>query len=167
MKHQNAKRASSLKAVAAFLGFFFAAAHGQQDIIDNIKPVASVCLAGQACVGSTVGGAVAATSNSNSNNTAAAAPTAPAAEPVAAQEVVASFDVEATYQLSCFACHATGAAGAPKLGDSEAWGERMEKGMDAVMANVINGVNAMPPKGMCMTCSDGNLREIVDYMLAQ
>ena len=45
------------------------------------------------------------------------------------------------------------AAGAPILGDIEAWDSRMKKGMDAVMNNVINGVNAMPAKGMCMDCS--------------
>ena len=32
----------------------------------------------------------------------------------------------------------------------------MEKGMDAVMNNVINGVNAMPAKGMCMNCSEAD-----------
>ena len=43
----------------------------------------------------------------------------------------------------------------------------MEKGMDAVMANVINGINAMPARGLCMDCTDNELRAIVDYMIAQ
>lgn len=43
----------------------------------------------------------------------------------------------------------------------------MAKGMDAVMENVINGVNAMPARGICMSCSDEQLRQVVDYMLAQ
>jgi cytochrome c5 len=77
------------------------------------------------------------------------------------------FDVVGTYQISCFACHASGAAGAPLLGDLEAWNSRMEKGMDAVMANVITGINAMPAKGLCMDCTDNELRAIVDYMIAQ
>ncbi|MCH1599832.1 MAG: c-type cytochrome, partial [Pseudomonadales bacterium] len=71
------------------------------------------------------------------------------------------------YQMNCFACHGTGAAGAPMLGDSEAWDARMEKGMEAVMANAINGVGAMPARGICMSCSDDDLQQVVEYMLAQ
>ena len=78
-----------------------------------------------------------------------------------------SFDAAAAYQQSCFACHASGAAGAPLLGDAAAWAIRTEKGMEAVMSNVINGFNAMPAKGMCMDCSDADLKAIVDFMIAQ
>ena len=78
------------------------------------------------------------------------------------------FDVEATYMMSCFACHSTGAAGAPKVGDgnSDAWGPRMEKGMDAVVANAINGLNSMPAKGLCFTCTDEALAALVVYMVS-
>jgi cytochrome c5 len=37
--------------------------------------------------------------------------------------------------------------------------------MDAMMANVINGVNAMPAKGMCFDCTDADLRALVDWMI--
>jgi cytochrome c5 len=84
-----------------------------------------------------------------------------------AVEVASEFDAEAAYQMSCNACHGTGAAGAPMLGDSGAWEPRLEKGMEALMANVVNGVGAMPARGICMTCSDDDLQAIVDYMLAQ
>jgi len=43
----------------------------------------------------------------------------------------------------------------------------MEKGMDAIMVNVMNGINAMPAKGLCMTCSADDLQEIVNYMVAK
>lgn len=78
------------------------------------------------------------------------------------------FDVEASYMASCFACHSTGAAGAPKVGpgNAEAWAPRMEKGMDAVVANAITGMNAMPPKGLCFTCTDDDLRALVEYMVS-
>ena len=77
------------------------------------------------------------------------------------------FDAEATYMMSCFACHSTGAAGAPKVGDgnAEAWAPRMEKGMDAVVANAINGINSMPAKGLCFTCTDEDLAALVAYMV--
>jgi len=142
-------------------------AAAQQSIEENVRPAGNVCLAGQPCVGSTAGSASAAPAPAR-----AAAPVAAvveeAVETVAAAVVeVAAFDLESTYQMSCFACHGTGAAGAPILGDAEAWAPRMEKGMDAVMANVVNGVNAMPPKGLCFTCTDEDLAALVGYMSSQ
>jgi len=140
-------------------------AAAQQSIEDNVRPAGQVCLAGKPCVGSTAGEAPV----RSAALVKAAAPIAAVIEEVVEEviEAVASFDVESTYQMSCFACHGTGAAGAPLLGDADAWTERMEKGMDAVMVNVVNGVNAMPPKGLCMTCSDDNLRTLVNYMINQ
>ena len=78
------------------------------------------------------------------------------------------FDAEATYMMSCFACHSTGAAGAPKVGpgNADAWAPRVEKGMDAVVANAINGLNTMPPKGLCFTCTDEDLAALVQYMVS-
>ena len=145
-------------------------AAAQQSVEDNVRPAGQVCLAGQACVGSTSGSASAPVAPVKS--TRAAAPVAAVVEAVVEEvaEVaaeVAAFDVESTYQMSCFACHGTGAAGAPILGDAEAWASRMEKGMDAIMLNVVNGVNAMPPKGLCFTCTDDDLAAIVAYMFSQ
>ena len=79
----------------------------------------------------------------------------------------ASTDGQKIYQKSCQACHATGAAGAPKLGDKEAWAPRIAKGNDALLSSVKNGLKAMPPKGTCMSCSDDELRAAVDYMVGQ
>lgn len=90
---------------------------------------------------------------------AAAAPVASAATELAPGEEV--------YQKSCMSCHATGAAGAPKLGDADAWAPRIAKGMDTVMSNVTNGLNAMPPKGLCMTCSEDELKDAVDFMISR
>ena len=157
-----------------------------QNVADNIRPVGSVCLAGQACVG-TVAGAMTEASVADAAEPAleaAAATVAEAAEvaeeateaaaepaaDAAPMEVAAAateFDAAGAYQMSCNACHGTGAAGAPMLGDAEAWEARMEKGMEALMSNVINGVGAMPARGICMTCSDDDLQAIVNYMLAQ
>ena len=71
---------------------------------------------------------------------------------------------EEIYQTKCSACHATGAAGAPKFGDAAAWAARIEKGSEALYASALKGVNAMPPKGMCMECSNDEIRAAVDYM---
>ena len=77
------------------------------------------------------------------------------------------FNAETTYMASCFACHSTGAAGAPKVGAGNAavWETRLEKGLDTVVANAINGVNTMPAKGLCFTCTDDDLRAVVEYMV--
>ena len=53
------------------------------------------------------------------------------------------FNAQQKYMASCFACHSTGAAGAPKVGAgmSAEWEPRLEKGLDAVVQNAINGIN--------------------------
>ena len=77
------------------------------------------------------------------------------------------FNPEQKYMASCFACHSTGAAGAPKVGDGMAveWEPRLEKGLDAVVANTVNGLNTMPAKGLCFDCTEDDLRAIVQYMI--
>lgn len=141
-----------------------------QSTAENIRPVGRLCLMGQNCVGAkvestTTEGSSKASDPSNENRSEELQGGANINDSPIQME--ADFDVASAYQTSCFACHATGAAGAPLLGDIEAWNSRMEKGMDAVMANVINGVNAMPAKGLCMNCTDNELQEIVGYMISQ
>jgi cytochrome c5 len=96
---------------------------------------------------------------------------APAAEPEAAAEpaaeATAAADGEKTYQTFCQVCHAAGVANAPKLGDKEAWAPRIAKGNDVLLSSVVNGLNAMPPKGTCMTCSEDDLRAAMQYMVDQ
>ena len=65
---------------------------------------------------------------------------------------------EEVYNKFCFACHATGVGGAPKKGDAADWAPHLAKGNDAIWKSVINGLNAMPPKGTCMNCSDDELK---------
>jgi cytochrome c5 len=69
------------------------------------------------------------------------------------------------YETACMACHATGAAGAPKVGDKAAWAPRLKKGADVMHANAIKGIGAMPPKGGA-TASDAEVSAAVDYMAA-
>ena len=54
---------------------------------------------------------------------------------------------EAVYNAACAACHATGAAGAPKFGDAGAWGPRIAQGYDTVLKHAVEGIRAMPAKG--------------------
>jgi cytochrome c5 len=73
-------------------------------------------------------------------------------------------DAPEKYQRSCFACHSSGAAGAPKTGDAAAWEPRMAKGMDAMVASVKNGLNAMPATGLCGDCTDEEYKALIEYM---
>jgi len=74
---------------------------------------------------------------------------------------------EEVYNSVCMACHATGVSNAPKLGDQAAWQERYAKGQETLMNSVINGFNAMPPRGGNPDLSDEELQRAIDYMLAE
>ena len=77
-------------------------------------------------------------------------------------------DAAATYQLVCYACHGTGQAHAPIVGEAIEWEIRLEKGMDTLVKNTIEGLNGvMPARGFCAVCSDENLKAIVEYMIEQ
>jgi cytochrome c5 len=54
---------------------------------------------------------------------------------------------EQVFQAQCGACHATGAAGSPKLGDAGAWGPRIGKGFDALLNSALKGKGNMGPQG--------------------
>jgi cytochrome c5 len=116
-------------------------------VLENIKPVGQVYIAGQP-----------------------GAPQAAAAEPAAAGGEAAAAEPksgEQVYQSNCMACHATGAAGAPKMGDAAAWAPRIAKGIDVLLTSATNGLNAMPPKGLCMACSQDELKGAIEYMVSK
>ena len=71
------------------------------------------------------------------------------------------------YSAHCFACHTAGVAGAPKIGVLEEWEPRLAKGRAVLMATTKNGINAMPPMGTCMDCSDEELQSAIDHMLVK
>jgi len=108
-------------------------------IEERIQPYSQVCVAGDdACAG---GASVAVASGPRSG--------------------------EAVYNAACMACHATGAAGAPKVGDAGAWSDRIARGIDALYASGIDGVpgTGMIPRGGCANCSDEEITAAVDYMV--
>lgn len=72
---------------------------------------------------------------------------------------------KAIYSTACFACHMTGAAGAPKLDDKAAWAPRIAQGMETLVASSLNGKGAMPPKGGRADLADADIRAAVAYMV--
>lgn len=133
-------RARALIVIAALLAALPAIAlpPGTEDEIRaRLMPAGEVCMQGDEC-----GSATAAASGGG------------------------TMDGEGVYNQFCFACHAAGVSGAPKLGESADWEPRLAKGMDALWDSTLNGVApAMPAKGTCMSCSDDELRAALDYMV--
>lgn len=54
---------------------------------------------------------------------------------------------EEVYKSQCAACHATGAAGAPKFQDTAAWGPRLKQGLDTLVHSALAGKGAMAAQG--------------------
>lgn len=115
-------------------------ANVEDEIRARIAPVGDVCVQGEDC--------------GQESAPAASA----SSEPRSGNEV---------YDAACVACHGTGAAGAPKLGDSGAWDGRIDKGLETLVDHAINGFNAMPAKGGCSSCSDEEIEVAVEYMVEQ
>jgi len=97
---------------------------------------------------------------------AAAAGAAPAGA-APAKAAAGPADGKSTYDTVCMACHSTGAAGAPKLGDKAAWAPRVAQGKPALYNSALHGKGAMPPKGGNASIPDDAVKAAVDYMLAQ
>lgn len=85
---------------------------------------------------------------------------------VAAAPTELTDSIRAAVDTSCAGCHASGVANAPKFGDKAAWEERAGKGMEALVASVINGLNVMPPRG-ASTLSDAEIPFAIEYMMSK
>ncbi|WP_116523042.1 c-type cytochrome [Achromobacter insuavis] len=72
---------------------------------------------------------------------------------------------EKLYRSACVVCHASGVANAPKLGDKQAWAPFLAQGADALLATVLKGKGAMPPRGGT-AADEASLRAAVAYMMA-
>jgi len=128
------------------LGFGLAAggtalASVEDEIRKRIEPVGEVCLEGEDC------------------GSAAPAPAASASSGPRSGKAV--------FDAACSACHSTGVAGAPVVGNAEAWAPRIDKGMETLKNHALNGFNAMPARGACADCSDEEIINAVQYMVEQ
>ena len=135
----------------------------------RLEPVGRVAIAGEAAPEGAPApppgpaepptGATATAPDAAAAGAAAAAPTAAAAP-----------SGEEGYNGACFACHATGAAGAPKLGDKADWGPRIAQGEDTLVKHAIEGYQGqkgiMPPKGGRVDISDDAVKAAVEFMMS-
>src|SRR2546426_283597 len=74
---------------------------------------------------------------------------------------------EQVYKAVCTNCHATGVAGAPKLGDKAAWAPHLMHGTAGLLQSALKGKGAMPPKGGNPSLSDDDVRAAVEFMVSQ
>ncbi|MDR5860181.1 cytochrome c5 family protein [Halomonas eurihalina] len=134
-------------ATLGLTGLTFAQEDASHDAIaKRLAPVGDLCLQGQDCGTST--------SSAGGGDTSAGSGDG-------------NIDGQAIYESICTSCHATGVANAPKMGDTEAWSQRLEKGTDTLYTHVIDGFNAMPPKGGDPSLSDAEVKAAVDYLLEE
>lgn len=85
---------------------------------------------------------------------------APAAKPDPAKG-------KAVYDANCAACHASGVAGAPKLGDKSAWAPRLGQGYDTLYEHALKGIRGMPAKGGNADLPESDLAHAVGYMVQE
>ena len=64
----------------------------------------------------------------------------------------------------CAACHQAGVANAPKIGDRAAWAPHIKEGLNEMIAAVIKGKGAMPPKGGDSSLADDEAARAVVFM---
>jgi cytochrome c5 len=98
------------------------------------------------------------------------APAAPAAIAAAAPSPAAAGGAangKSVFDANCSACHATGVAGAPKIGDKAAWAPRLKQGMDTLHQSALKGKGAMPAKGGNGSLSDADVTAAVDFLAGQ
>ena len=70
---------------------------------------------------------------------------------------------DAVFKGQCGACHETGAAGAPKIGDAANWAPRIKQGLQTLIDHALKGKGAMPPQAGG-EFADGEIARAVVYM---
>lgn len=121
----------------------------QAAVKDRIRPVGQVYLAGE---------------EKESSSPTVETPAEP--EPVAT--VMSGPQI---YNSACLVCHGAGIAGAPILGDTAQWVDRIAQGSDTLREHAILGFSgstgSMPPKGGRVDLSDAEVEAAVDYMIEE
>ncbi|WP_084207728.1 MULTISPECIES: c-type cytochrome [Cobetia] len=126
-----------------------AADNSHDAIAERLKPVGELCLKGESCAGDMAGAGQQPSAAAETDSASAAS----------------AIDGEKVYGGICMACHTTGAAGAPRLGEASDWEARLAKGDETLYTHAIEGFNAMPAKGGNPALSDEEVKAAVDYLL--
>jgi cytochrome c5 len=123
---------------------------------ERIRPFGQVAVAGE--------------DNSALTIAQTAVPVAGAPAPAAA-DAAQPADGKSVYESACVACHGSGIAGAPRIGDKAAWAPRIAQGVATLEQHAIAGFQGsagmMPAKGGRLDLSDDAVRLAVEHMVAQ
>ncbi|ORU94316.1 MAG: cytochrome c, class I [Cycloclasticus sp. symbiont of Bathymodiolus heckerae] len=82
-------------------------------------------------------------------------------EPIVAEPMTA----KQVYNTACMACHTTGAAGAPKIGDIAEWEFRIAQGNDVLFEHATKGFKGMPPRGGSSQLTDEDVQAAISFMV--
>ena len=85
-------------------------------------------------------------------------------EPVSADELAVERSGEQVVKTQCVKCHGEGIGGAPKIGDTNAWVQRMKHGLPYLVRSAIRGHGGMPPRGGQANLTDNELSAAILYM---
>ncbi len=66
--------------------------------------------------------------------------------------------------MQCDKCHHEGTAGAPLIGDRDAWVKRLKRGLDEVVRSAFNGHGPMPARGGLADITVNEMRDAITYM---
>jgi cytochrome c5 len=67
----------------------------------------------------------------------------------------------------CSKCHATGAQGAPKIGDKQAWSKRASQSLSSLTDHALKGIRQMPAHGGSPNLTDFEIKRAITYMVNQ
>lgn len=85
-------------------------------------------------------------------------------EPVSESEIMEERTGEDVVKMQCAQCHESGEAGAPQIGDRNAWILRLQHGLHYAVRSAIMGHGGMPPRGGAANLTDAEIRNAILYM---
>jgi cytochrome c5 len=85
-------------------------------------------------------------------------------EPASVKDLATERSGEQVVKAQCAKCHAEGVGGAPKIGDLQAWVQRIKNGLPYLVNSAIHGHGGMPPRGGQANLTDAELRSAILYM---
>jgi cytochrome c5 len=85
-------------------------------------------------------------------------------EPISKSTAAKERTGEQVVQMQCRKCHEAGTGGAPRIGDRDAWIQRLKTGLDNTVRSAIKGHGGMPARGGLADLTDSEVKNAILYM---